>query len=556
MAQKLPTIYPSKGGTLAAPSQNASLGLRFSRRHAGTPVRQHSSGWTLSAISFLVIGLAFTAPAAASVRADMIPPQPQREFRGAWVATVGNIDWPSQKGLTSAEQQAELLAILDRAVQLKLNAIIFQVRPACDAMYASRIEPWSEYLTGAMGRAPSPYYDPLAFAIAEAHQRGLELHAWFNPYRARVLDTGVPASADHISKRRPQLVRQYGKYLWLDPGEREVQDYSLSVIMDVVKRYDVDGIHFDDYFYPYKEKDAAGKEMDFPDDSSWRRFGAGGKLSRDDWRRDNVNRFIERVYRSIKSAKPWVKFGVSPFGIWRPGYPASVKGFDSYAELYADSRKWLANGWLDYFAPQLYWSIDSPEQSFPALLRWWAVQNSRGRLLVAGMNTTYTGRGTRPASTDASARGRGWPPEEIVNQIRIARGLPAPSGHIHWNMRTLMRNSTLDDVLKREVYQQPALMPAAPWLGGPAPGKPRLTVPSVASSPPSRVTWTSSGSGKVWLWLVQTRSGEHWTTRILPAASTSLAGENPLPDVVAVSAVGRNGNVSAPAVVSLRPKAR
>ena len=372
----------------------------------------------------------------------MIPPQPVREFRGAWVATVGNIDWPSEKGLSSGQQQAELLAILDRAVQLKLNAVIFQVRPACDAMYASKIEPWSEYLTGTMGRAPQPYYDPLAFAIAEAHKRGLELHAWFNPYRARVLGTGSPTSPDHISKRRPQLVRQYGKFLWLDPGEKQVQDYSLSVIMDVVKRYDVDGIHFDDYFYPYKEKDAAGKEMDFPDDASWRRFGAGGKLSRDDWRRENVNRFIERVYTSIKSSKPWVKFGVSPFGIWRPGYPAQVKGFDSYAELYADSRKWLANGWVDYFAPQLYWSIDSPEQSFPALLRWWAVQNTRGRLLVAGMNTTAAGRGAQATNADTGRRRRSWPPggdcepnPHRAGSARPSRTHPLEHAHAHAKQR-------------------------------------------------------------------------------------------------------------------------
>jgi uncharacterized lipoprotein YddW (UPF0748 family) len=482
----------------------------------------------------------------------MTPPQPMREFRGAWVATVGNIDWPSEKGLSSAQQQAELVAILDRAVQLKLNAIIFQVRPACDAMYASKIEPWSEFLTGVMGRAPQPYYDPLAFAIAEAHKRSLELHAWFNPYRARVLDTTSPASHDHISQQHPQLVRQYGKYLWLDPGEKQVQDYSLSVVMDVVKRYDVDGIHFDDYFYPYKEKDAAGREMDFPDEASWRRYGTASKLSRDDWRRENVNRFIERVYTSIKSSKPWVKFGVSPFGIWRPSYPAQVKGFDAYAVLYADSRKWLANGWLDYFAPQLYWSIDAPEQSYPALLRWWAVQNTRGRMLVAGMNTTAAGRTNAATNADSSRRRRSWPPEEIVNQIRLARELPGPHGHVHWNMRALMRSSALDETLKREVYQQPALIPAEPWLGGSAPAKPKLSVAKGKAGAQAKATWSSIGFSKAWLWLVQTRSGQRWTTQILPAVTTSEAWTSAVPEVVAVSAVDRKGNLSSPAVVSLK----
>ena len=499
-----------------------------------------------------VIGTAFASLAANYTPSGVIPPQPVREFRAAWVATVGNIDWPSHKGLSTAEQQAELLAILDRAVQLKLNVIIFQVRSACDAMYASRIEPWSEYLTGTMGKPPQPYYDPLAFAVAEAHQRGLELHAWFNPYRARRLAAKSPAASNHVSKTRPQLVRQYGQFLWLDPGEKAVQDYSLSVILDVVKRYDVDGVHFDDYYYPYKEKDAAGKVLDFPDDASWRRFGASGKLNRDDWRRENVNQFIARVYKSIKSTKPWVKFGVSPFGIWRPGYPPQIKGLDSYAELGCDSRKWLANGWVDYCAPQLYWSIDAPGQSFPALLKWWAAQNPKGRMLVAGMNTAYVGRGSRAGNADTSRRGGQWPPEEIASQIRLTREQPGVSGHIHWNMRTLMRNSTLDEVLIKEVYQQPALVPPAPWLGGSRLGKPALTAIAGETGPRLKLSWTPSRTGKAWLWLLQTRTGGTWTTEILPGANTSHAWSGAPPEVVAVSAVDHNGNLGAPAVLEWR----
>jgi len=232
------------------------------------------------------------------------PPAPMREFRAAWVATVANIDWPSRKGLSTGEQKAELLAILDRAAHLKLNAVIFQVRPACDALYASEIEPWSEFLTGTMGKAPEPYYDPLSFAIEEAHKRGLELHAWFNPYRAGHPSAKSPVSPNHITKARPQLVRHYGKQVWLDPGEKEVQEYSLSVVMDVLRRYDIDGVHFDDYFYPYKELDRSGNEVDFPDDTSWKRFGATGKLERDDWRRQNVDSFVQKVYDSIKATKP------------------------------------------------------------------------------------------------------------------------------------------------------------------------------------------------------------------------------------------------------------
>ena len=401
---------------------------------------------------FLLLALSSVASAASVSAASyepcsVTPPKPVREFRAAWVATVGNIDWPSQKGLSTADQKAELLAILDRAVQLKLNAIIFQVRPACDALYASQIEPWSEYLTGAMGKPPEPFYDPLAFAVEEAHKRGLELHAWFNPYRARTAIGNSPAAANHITKTRPQLVRQYGKSLWLDPGEKEVQDYSLSVIMDVVRRYDIDGVHFDDYFYPYKEKDASGQEMDFPDDSSWRRFGAGGKLPREDWRRENVNTFVCRVYQSIKAAKPAVKFGISPFGIWRPGYPQQIQGHDAYAKLYADSRKWLANGWLDYFSPQLYWAIDPPDQSFPVLLKWWGKQNSRGRHIWPGLDSTKTSVRRRPPGGEAipavNSTSPRWQPEEIIAQIRLTRHQAGSSGHIHWNMRTLMRNTAL-----------------------------------------------------------------------------------------------------------------
>ena len=495
--------------------------------------------------------IAFRSPAAGYSPADVTPPQPVREFRGAWVATVGNIDWPSRKGLSTAEQQAELLAILDRAVQLKLNAVIFQVRPACDAMYASRIEPWSEYLTGTMGRAPQPFYDPLAFAVAEAHKRGLELHAWFNPYRARVLASGSPASADTSARRHPQLVRQYGKYLWLDPGEKQVQDYSLSVVMDVVKRYDVDGIHFDDYFYPYKEKDNAGREMDFPDDASWRRYGAGGKLSRDDWRRENVNRFIERVYKSIKSAKPWVKFGVSPFGIWRPGYPAQIKGLDAYAALYADSRKWLANGWLDYFAPQLYWAIEPPDQSFPVLLKWWAAQNPRGRLLVVGMDTTKAGRGSSGANANPGRRSRGWPPEEIVNQIRIARDLRGVGGHIHWNMSALMRSTSLDDALARESINSLRWCRPCPGWAVPHPANPSSRSSGPGAVPPRR---------SVGLRAVTAKPGSGWCKPAAPAngparscraTTTAKTWDSAAPEVVAVSAVDRKGNISSPAVQSL-----
>ena len=504
--------------------------------------------WLRLGSALAVIAAALTTQAADYAASTVVPPSPMREFRGAWVATVANIDWPSRKTLSTQEQKAELLAILDRAAQLNLNVIVFQVRPACDAMYASRIEPWSEYLTGTMGKAPEPFYDPLALAVAEAHNRGMELHAWFNPYRARLRSATSPVAPTHISKTRPQLVRQYGEFLWLDPGEKEVQDYSLSVVMDVLKRYDVDGIHFDDYFYPYKAKDSAGRELDFPDEASWQRRGAGGKLSREDWRRENVNLFIQRVYNSIKTAKPWVKFGVSPFGIWRPNHPQQIKGLDAYASLYADSRKWLANGWVDYFAPQLYWAIDPPDQSYPVLLRWWAEQNPKGRTLCPGMDSTKV-------SGQAQSR-RAWQPEEIVNQIRLTRKQQGAHGHIHWNMKSLMRNSEFDQVLAREAYQQPALLPPSPWLGHAQPGKPRLKVAASKSKSALTMTWEPGAQGKPWLWLLQTRARGEWTTEILPANWTSRTWNEGPPEVVAISVVSRIGEVGPANVQQARAAAK
>ncbi len=495
----------------------------------------------LGLLAGLAILAASSAPAlraAGYAPCSVTPPTPFREFRAVWVASVGNIDWPSKKDLTTAEQKAELLAILDRAVQLKLNVVILQVRPACDALYASKLEPWSEYLTGAMGKPPEPYYDPLAFAVEEAHKRGLELHAWFNPFRARHISAKSPTVPSHISRTRPHIVRQYGRSLWLDPGEKEAQDHSLSVVLDVVRRYDIDGVHFDDYFYPYAEQDASGKDIEFPDEQSWRRFGAKRKLTREDWRRENVDLFIQRTYDSIKAEKRWVKFGISPFGIWRPGHPAQIEGLDAYSKLYADSRKWLARGWVDYFAPQLYWAIEPPQQSFPVLLKWWAQQNTKARLLVPGM---YSG--------NVEHR---WKPEEILNQIRLARCQPGVGGHVHWSSKSLMPKSALTDALERSLYAQPALTPASPWLGRARPPKPTLIAALLHAPDRLEVTWRTGRPDPASHWLLQTRAAGRWKTEILPGAATNHSWHGALPDVVALSAVDRNGNIGPPAVVAAR----
>lgn len=359
------------------------------------------------------------------------------EFRGAWVATVHNIDWPSKAGLPAAMQKAELRAILDRAAELKLNAILLQVRPASDALYTSAKEPWSQFLTGKQGVAPG--YDPLAFAIAEAHERGIELHAWINPFRAAT-SANTSLAANHIAKAHPEWVRRYGAQLWVDPGDPAARAYVLEVITDIVRRYDVDGIHIDDYFYPYPLK---GGGPSFPDEATWNRYGVASGLSRSDWRRENINDFVRSMYRTVKATKSSVRVGISPFGIWRPGVPATIVAqLDAYGQLFADSRKWLAEGWCDYLAPQLYWSIEPAKQSFPVLLEWWRAQ-SRGTDVWPGIATDRIGA-SRPA-------------REIVDQIALTRRGTSSPGHIHWSMKALMRNQGgVADLLRAGPYAEKA----------------------------------------------------------------------------------------------------
>ena len=419
------------------------------------------------------------------------PPPVSREFRAVWVATVANIDWPSKPGLNAWEQQGELIAILNKAVALHLNAVILQVRPATDALYSSQLEPWSEFLTSQMGRPPEPMYDPLAFAVDEAHKRGLELHAWFNPYRSHHPAGKSEISTNHVSVTRPQLVRSYGRYLWLDPGDSAVRRHSTRVFLDVVKRYDIDGIHIDDYFYPYKERDSAGTIIDFPDSVTWNRYVAsGGTLSRDDWRRRNVDVFVRDVYKQVKATKPWVKFGVSPFGMWRPGVPPQIKGFDAYSELYADSKKWLNEGWLDYFTPQLYWPIARQDASYPVLLSWWISENTKGRNIWPGNFTSRVG-GTGENN---------WKTQEILDQISTTRLTQGAGGNVHFSAKVFMqdRDSIVEKLLAGP-YAGPALVPASPWLDSIPPRVPSAYLLKDTVTRATTVTlvrWTPSISAK------------------------------------------------------------
>ena len=457
-------------------------------------------------------------------------PGPTREFRAAWIATVANIDWPSEAGLSTEAQQAELIALLDRAQEIGLNAVVLQVRTTADALYFSPFEPWSAYLTGRQGRAPEPWYDPLDFAVSEAHARGMELHAWFNPYRAGHPSGSQRKDLTHISRQRPDLVKRYGDFLWLDPGEPEAVDHSMRVILDVVRRYDVDGVHLDDYFYPYPVT-SRGRRVPFPDADSYARARAEGEtLGRDDWRRQNVDRFIERLYREVKAEKPWVKVGISPFGIWRPGYPQGVTGMDQYAEIYADARKWLREGWLDYFAPQLYWAISSRGQSFPALLDWWGGENVADRHLWPGL---YDSR-TLP---DVG----GYRPQEIIDQVELVRRDAEATGTIHFSMKALTeRYTSLGTQLGAGAYAEPALVPASPWLSDAAPAAPRLGITPRGQT--VDVVMQPGDEAVVRRWVVRVERGGRWTWEALPEGTGTYVIPAGAPvTAVAVSAVDRAG---------------
>ena len=467
----------------------------------------------------------------------LVPPPPAREFRAAWITEVAaNPDWPSQQGLTTAQQKAELVSLLDRAQQLHLNAVFFQVRPAADAFYASPIEPRSDRITGVMGKGPEPAYDPLAFAIAEAHKRGLELHAWFNPFRAAHPSTKSPPAANHITRTHPELVRHYADQVWLDPGEPAAQARTLAVVLDVVNRYDVDGVVLDDYFYPYPVKNLLGHTLDFPDDASWKKYGVPTGLTREDWRRKNVNDLVQKVSQQIKAAKPDVQFGISPFGIWRPQNPPQIKGLDAYASIYADARLWLASGWVDFLAPQLYWPVADRDHSFTALFNWWRSQNPKGRHVFAALND--------------SAVGETFSTNEITRQIQTVRTQTSVSGEIHYHLLSVANNRPLAAAVQSQ-YAPPALVPASPWIDSVPPEKPNLYAATENSI--TAIRWSPAEAAPRW-WLLQVCTSNNWTTEVLPAGQTTRILTNSNPDAISLRAVNQLGNVSAAAILSPQKK--
>lgn len=482
------------------------------------------------------------APGADFLAGTAAPPPP-REFRGVWVASVANIDWPSRPGLSSQEQMAEATALLDCALGLHLNAVVLQVRPAADALYASELEPWSEYLSGTQGQAPEPLYDPLAFWVAEAHRRGIELHAWFNPFRARHPSAKSPLSEGHLAHRHPDAVRSYGDLLWLDPGNAHALQHSLAVIADVARRYDVDGVHIDDYFYPYPVEVPGnatsantGKQwLEFPDQASWQAYlASGGKLGRNDWRRHNVNRFVEQLYRTVRAIKPWVKIGISPFGLGRPEHrPAGISGFSQYHQIYADVEHWLEQGWLDYLAPQLYWPINQPAQAFGVLHDYWLKHNPRGRHVWPGLFTSQVG-----------APQKSWPADEIVAQVGLARSQAIDRGHIHFSMVALAQNRQgIATRLAAATYAEPALVPATPWLELAAAPMPQLVTRGAPGVNFVDVKFDAGSEASVLA--IWRRYGREWRFATQPEAQPviDLAADASLGEIseVVVSLVNRAG---------------
>ncbi|MBU6366387.1 MAG: family 10 glycosylhydrolase [Gemmatimonadetes bacterium] len=465
-----------------------------------------------------------------------------REFRGVWIATVGNIDWPTRSGLTAGQQQAEIAALLDAVQAAGANAVLLQVRSVGDALYRSALEPWARVLTGTPGGDPG--YDPLEYISEMTRARGLELHAWFNPFRAGNLSDSLTFAPTHFARRRPDLLRRACTSWWFDPAEEAVQRQALDVVTDVARRYAIDAVHLDDFFYPYP--DTRCPTFDFPDSAGYAAYRAGGgTLVRNDWRRDNINRFVERLQATVRGVSPVMRVGISPFGIWRPGNPPGVTGLDAFTSIYADSRLWLQRGWVDYLAPQLYWSLASTGQPFAGLLGWWAEQNTLKRHLWPGMAAYRVADGTSSA----------YAASEIANQIMATRstalaGAGVTGGLLYNATAVRTDRAGLTTLLGGGVYATPAIPPATPWLDAAAPPAPTVAVTNTGTALSVAIT-PAAGEAAV-RWLVRWRDGTTWRQRVYPATLRTVAVTAPTGaaavDGVVVNALDATWNASADAV--------
>ena len=390
----------------------------------------------------------------------ILPAQPKYEFRGVWIATVDNIDWPKYGQWDPEVQKADFIRIIDEHKKNGMNAMVVQVRPAADAFYPSQYEPWSQWLTGEQGQPPSPYYDPMQFMIEETHKRGMEFHAWLNPYRANFNINTASIAPNHITRIHPEWFLTYGDKRYFDPGNEEAQKFVVSVVHDIVKRYNVDAIHMDDYFYPYR---IPGKE--FPDDESYKK--SGSILNKEDWRRSNVDSIILALSKVIKHEKKLCRFGISPFSVWRnkekdPEGSDSKAGQTNYDDLYADILLWLKKGWIDYVTPQLYLEIGHDKIAYEKLLDWWS-RHSYGRHV-------YIGHGIYRAG----GKEKGWnDPNQLPDQIKLLRRYPNVQGSVYFSSKTFDRNPYgWNDSLKNEYYKYPAMLPPMRWLDNEKPWPP------------------------------------------------------------------------------------
>lgn len=439
----------------------------------------------LGVLTAVAAGGAMVGPSGAAAPGRGTDPATRKhQFRALWIASVANIDWPSTTGLAAEQQRAELVGWFDMAVRLRLNAVIVQVRPTADALWPSRFEPWSQYLTGRQGIDPG--YDPLAFAVAEAHKRNLELHGWFNPYRVSMQADPAQLVPEHPARRNPGWVFVYGAKLYYNPGIPEVRRFVQDAILDAVTGYDIDGVHFDDYFYPYPVTDQV-----VPDAGTFAKYGTAFN-SVEDWRRDNVNKLISEMGQRVKHVKPWVKFGVSPFGIWRNRSTdprgSDTNGLQSYDAISADTRLWVENGWIDYIVPQLYWHIGQPVADYAKLVPWWNEQ-------VVGTDVQlYIGEATYKVGTPGA-----WSnPAELSAHLNLDRGYSQVTGNAYFSARSV-RTDALGAMsqLVAEHYRHPAITPPMDHLW-----RERPPVPA-----PTRTNTSRTGAGVELRWELENTGG-------------------------------------------------
>ena len=420
----------------------------------------------------LILLLALFLATGVGAQIQQQSPYPKREFRGAWIQAVNG----QFRGIPTEKLKQTLIDQLNSLQGAGINAIIFQVRPEADALYASVLEPWSRFLTGVQGQAPSPYWDPMQFMIDECHKRGMEFHAWINPYRVKT-SLKSELSANHLYNIHPEWFVTYNNQLFFDPALPESRRHICMVVADIVSRYDVDAIHMDDYFYPYP-----AKGMDFPDDASFARYG-GGFTNRADWRRSNVNILIQKIHETIRGLKPWVKFGISPFGIYRneknDPLGSKTNGLQNYDDLYADVLLWARNGWVDYNIPQIYWQIGHPAADYETLVKWWA-KNTENRPLFIGQSVMNTIQNADPKNPSMN---------QLPRKMALERAYQTIGGSCQWPASAVVENAgKYRDALVQEYHKYPALVPVFDFMDDKAPGKVRKV----------KKVWTEDGYMLFW----------------------------------------------------------